>query len=464
MRHPLGSKGAALADFGVSMHTPLGGRPRRARIEAQTAIPFPAPGALLDLDFVRRLGYVYGFGASNVRDLLLPEAIGSGGTVFDQRGFLVDAAAPRLDADPSSYSSVGLLAEPQRTQAIRNSTMQGAVPGSPGTAPTAWAITTVAGVSASIVGTGTENGIEYIDVRWNGTAGATGGCNVYFETPTWITAASGQTWTLSTFLTLQGGALAGFNSANLIIEEITSGGAFVTNGVGGIPSINAGSLALSRPSFTRTLSGGGTVGATRPVFHLAISNGAAVDITVRIGLPVMEQGPFASSPTRSTNAQVTRVSDDLTFSGGRFTPWYNPDEGSIYSEYSSRAFQTSQWPGPFVLWDGTGNNCLHVFSSQTSGEIRAEIWSGGVLQFGPDVLRTGVAVNQSVKSLVSYRSNNRFVACAGGVIRAQSFGAMPSVSRLRIGSSRASTTNGPVRRVIYWPRQLSEDMHLELTR
>jgi hypothetical protein len=61
----------------------------------------------------------------------------------------------------------GLLVEEARTNSIRNNSMQGAVAGTPGTLPTNWSESRAAGLTQTVVGTGTQNGIDYIDIRLN---------------------------------------------------------------------------------------------------------------------------------------------------------------------------------------------------------------------------------------------------------------------------------------------------------
>ncbi|MFM6192892.1 MAG: hypothetical protein ACKPFF_10615, partial [Planktothrix sp.] len=64
----------------------------------------------------------------------------SSGTYFDSNGVmqLASANTPRFDHNPNTKESLGLLIEEQRTNSIRNNTMQGAVAGTPGTLPTNW--------------------------------------------------------------------------------------------------------------------------------------------------------------------------------------------------------------------------------------------------------------------------------------------------------------------------------------
>src|SRR5678816_4391057 len=103
----------------------------------------------------------------------------STGTYFDSAGVMQTAAlnAPRWDYNPATLQLRGLLLEDTRTNNLRNSTMVGATPGTPGTYPTNWGGWGMGatGLSSSITGTGTEAGMAYIDIRIFGTAAATGG-------------------------------------------------------------------------------------------------------------------------------------------------------------------------------------------------------------------------------------------------------------------------------------------------
>lgn len=168
---------------------------------------------------------------------------------------------------------------------VTNSTMRGAVAGTPGTLPTGWLNSIPTGVSQQIVGTGTVNGIPYIDIRFFGSSAAN---NTYFYTsgPN-VTTSPGVSWAISGYLARVGGS-------NTNISNIY----FLSNYMG------ASSLGLDvAPSLTATLtrftaSGAapaGTTAITMPFVGI-IANASAIDITLRFGAPQLEQagaaGPF----------------------------------------------------------------------------------------------------------------------------------------------------------------------------
>jgi len=221
---------------------------------------------------------------------------------------------PRLDyrnADGTLNSCPRLLLEPQRTNGIRNSSMVGAVAGSPGTLPTNWSIAGSAGLTQTIVGVGTENGIQYIDVKLSGTAIGTD-VEIRLESQTQIVAANAQVWTQSIYLkTISEPSPPA--SYRLFMIERTAGGSSVASGLSSNLSVNS---SLNRFSFTRTLSGGVTVERVQPSIFMSLTIGATYDFTIRIAAPQMELGAYATTFIPTTTAAVTRLADAASKTGG----------------------------------------------------------------------------------------------------------------------------------------------------
>lgn len=275
----------------------------------------------------------------------------SSATYFDSTGTLQTATtnAPRFDYDPTTLAIKGLLIEEQRTNSIRNNTMVGAVAGSPGTLPTNWSWTG-GGLTATVLGIGTESGINYIDIQFSGTASATS-AGLRFEQTTQIAAASGQAWNGSLYVRSIAGTNSNISTLKINLIGRTSGGAATSDnlqGVNFLSSLVASNIALNRQNMTGTLADA-TSAFLQPQLIFALTNGTAVDITLRIGLPQLEQGAFATSVIATSGAAATRAADVATINA--LSPWFNAAGGTIYLEaYGAGGSTTAQ---AIVLTDGT---------------------------------------------------------------------------------------------------------------
>src|SRR5262245_39960726 len=90
-------------------------------------------------------------------------------------GYATDAGGNWLPfaSNAARITNKGLLIEESRTNGIRNNAMQGAAAGTPGTLPTNWAYQVTHGLATQVAGTGTELGVDYVDLRVFGTPSAT---------------------------------------------------------------------------------------------------------------------------------------------------------------------------------------------------------------------------------------------------------------------------------------------------
>ena len=209
------------------------------------------------------------------------------------------------NADGSLSTFPRLNLEPQRTNSIRNSSMVGAVAGSPGTLPTNWTISTA--VTQTIVGSGTENGMAYIDIRFNGTAS---GSLILLssESSSGIAASNGQTWTNSFYFKTIASPLPP-TSYNVHTIQRASG----TN-IGAFNLAFTPTTTLARYAQTVTTNQA-TITHIQPYFFASVTSGAAYDFTIRIAAPQMELGAYATTWVPTTTAAVTRLADSASKTG-----------------------------------------------------------------------------------------------------------------------------------------------------
>ena len=378
----------------------------------------------------------------------------SAGTNFNSAGALVTAAtdAPRFDYNPSTLIARGLLIEEARTNSLRNNTMVGASAGTPGTRPTNWQ-TNGAGLGTltqTISNVTTTNGISTFDVRLSGTT-STVSYGFRWETDTQIAASNGQVWANSFYVAKVAGATTNITSINSYIEERTGAGGFITSGNG---SDLASSLTttLTRAEQVRTLSGGGTVAVVNGGFLLLFSSGVAIDITLRIGMPQLELGAFATSVISTSTVAVTRAADVASITGANFTSFWNATQGTILANVEKSSASAVGYA--FVVSDGTGSNRQRVFLNTDSNQY-ATVTTGGVEQLTGTNLNLGSwAVNTAKKVVIAYQSNN-FAGTSGGAAPAtDSTVNLPTVDRLYLGQNENGTgsyLNGWISSLSYYP-------------
>ena len=241
---------------------------------------------------------------------------------YDETGVLVSTPIDtlRVDHDGTTLTRRGVLLETSKTNSLRNGSGAGAVAGTPGTVPTNWTFGTSSnGIQRSIVGTGTEDGLPYVDIRFAGTASPAATFYINTDSLTQIVAAAGQTWTSSMHLRTVAGTLAAV--LTLSCSGRTAAGAdAVDEGAVGVAATTA-ALKTQRRSVARAFTGG-TVARVLQYLAVNIANGATVDFTLRVGAAQLEQGTTISTLIPTSTVIVNRAGDLLTLTplaGGALT-------------------------------------------------------------------------------------------------------------------------------------------------
>jgi len=379
---------------------------------------------------------------------------GNTATVTNSSGVIaaINADLPRFDFNPTTLACKGLLIEESRTNTIINNTMVGAVAGTPGTNPNSWGyLVAGTGLTKTIVGVGTESGINYIDVSISGTAVSTAAIAAAFAELI-IVASNGETWTSSVYLRLIAGSLSNVQ-LQLGILEFTAVGGFVSGANYNITSPTNAALITQRFSATRTLVGGATVARVQPTINSSCSIGASIDFTLRIGLPQMELGAFPTSVILTSSATVTRNADIASMTGTNFSNWYNASEGAFVASAviarQAAIIQTTI----FSANDNTVVNYINCFY-RSAGSLGSIVVAGSVSQF--DQTPLGVtAANTVVNVGVAYKLNDA-VSYANGTVQAtDTILTVPTITQLQFGiSPTGAYLNGYVRNLRYWKQRI----------
>ena len=384
----------------------------------------------------------------------------SSGTFVNSAGVIQTASndVPRFDHNPTTGESLGLLVEEQRTNSLRNNTMVGAVTGTPGTLPTNWVIAAAANLSTNVIGTGVSDGVTYIDLQIVGTSNATAYI-LAFEGNTQIVALQNQSWSQSLWVSRVAGSFTNISATSFNIRESNSSGSQVAANV---IALAQPTVTLTRVSGTTTLSQATTAFIT-PGLRLTITNGAAIDITLRIGLPQLEQGAFATSVIPTTTAAATRSADVASITGASFSSWYRQDEGTLYGDFSNYSLTGK------IFSLNVNTNADRIFigrGSSSGGNINAVVSVGGITQVNSLLLATSLPAFTNSKVAFGYKTSDFSGSVNGLTPVTQSTGSLPTVTQATLGNGEIIGTNqinGTIKRLTYWPTRLSNTTLQQVT-
>lgn len=373
---------------------------------------------------------------------------------------------PRFDYDPVTLAPRGLLIEEQRTNSIRNNTMQGAVAGTPGTLPTNWNLPSgvVAGLTSAVVDIGAEDGIPYLDFRLSGTPSATTIVDLAFDGANVISASNGQSWTQSNYVKLAGGSTTNA-PVHLILTGRDSSGAFVANQVTTVViSPTADTLKSQRQAASLTMSSA-SVAFVQPRVRVTTTAGLPIDITLRIGLPQLELGAFATSVIPTSGAAATRAADVAVMQGANFSNWYRQDEGTLFAESAFLAGVAAQSFTAQIA--GDSSNYIAMYRDSSNQRLTGRIRSGAVDQAFMYATASSVIGGAQYKQALAYKVDDFATAANGASALTDTSGTVPtSMTTLGIGGAIYTSSvqlNGHIRRIAYFPRRLSNAELIGLT-
>jgi len=197
----------------------------------------------------------------------------------------------------------GALFEQGVTAQPVNSSLVGAVAGTPGTLPTGWGVANPTGLTRTLAITNI-NGVSCLDINWSGT---TTSSNLLFVQVPRSAATTGQTWTHNAFtqVTVDDAAVSSLTiqiveeNASLVFLDATTTNLYPTR------------TTFARRSVTRVFNQATTANVRASYASNSISSGVAVNFTLRIGLPMLNQGELTSPILTTDSGAVTRAADQL---------------------------------------------------------------------------------------------------------------------------------------------------------
>jgi hypothetical protein len=242
-------------------------------------------------------------------------------------------------------------------------------------------------------------------------------------------------------------------TVQLVLNEYSSVPAFLRNTFSSSVVPAASNLATQR--VTQTVTAGASTAFVQQSLSVNFTNGSAYDFTLRIGLPQLEQGAFATSVIPTTTTALTRAAD--VASVNTLTPWYNAVEGTLYAEATSTGYVIDvNFPLVVSIDDGTNNNRITISQGSAATGLNMIVRSGGV---GTTIADSGVDLSAVVAKIAgAVLGSNVFVSVNNGSVITGTTNGVPSgLTTMRLGSSGGlylSALNGYLRRITYYPRRL----------
>lgn len=411
----------------------------------------------LAIDFVAMRAYVRdrstpaNFFLGGPNDLLT-YASPSAKNIFNNAGTLVSGSTLRTEYDPETAAARGIRTEPQATNYLANSVLAGGAAGSPGTLPTGVS-ESLFGITRTVVGTGVEDGINYVDLRLQGTASQS------WILPFVMSASgvfsAGLSTTLSIFMRMVGGSftniqyLTVYNRANLSPSGSVDTTVQVRTQATAAASLGKARHQVANIAPAGTLTGGGSL--------LVMLNGitGVIDITLRIGLPQYERGASASSPIRTTGSAVTRAADDIKLAVSKFP--YLSSAGTLLVEGAVGAYVES---GFMARLHQASDKYVRVGEVFSGGLARRGSMRNGGTAISTTAISPTVAFGAAAKVAIAWNGGDFVVSGNGGISAPVNLSDGPPVATslvLNSGLSDASGVNPMhLKRVVFIPRRLSD--------
>jgi hypothetical protein len=180
----------------------------------------------------------------------------------------------------------------------------------------------------------------------------------------------------------------------------------------------------------------------------------------------LEAGSFPTSYIPTVASTVTRAADVASITGANFSSWYNPSEGTTYSETRNVPFAGGLWyygPGSSPRWwaryDGTNGITSQVYGGGVSSAIVITTIPGITGNPTMPTIKHAAAVDDITR--VPSASVNG-AATAGGSGSSTSIAGISALS-LGIRADTASRLNGCIARFTYWPIRLPDAQLQALT-
>ena len=376
----------------------------------------------------------------------------STGTFFNSAGVLTSAAinAPRFDYDPSTLAAQGLLIEESRTNLITSSAVL----------PAGVNVTITA--DTFVAPDGTTTGDQILD---NATLG-----EHYSDSSFTPTAATN--YTFSAYIKNIGASSSNYavvrmagDFAAYVFVQLSDMTVALAGGAGLVA--NSASVTPANNGWYRVTVSGLSTGTVASVARIQVAQSLSLSAYVGTGVGFavwgrqLEAGAFPTSYIPTTATALTRAAD--VASVNTLSPWFNAAEGTLFAEASVSTVNDSATPFAASISDpnivfASRNVVASIGRNASSSAVGLRVVSGGVNQLQIDA--GTVTPNVSFKAALAYKTNDGNGSVNGSIATTDTSLTVPVVTTLVLGNAgwltpSNSVLNGYLRRIVYYPRRLS---------
>jgi len=372
-------------------------------------------------------------------------------------GFSVGADIPRFP-EPAQR----LLIEEARVNMIRNPRALGSIAGTPGTLPTHWNHTPPSGMTSAVVGSGTEQGLPYIDLRFTAPAGLSGVYSLYFDAANAVPTPGSQVWAFSLHARLLEGSTAGVGSIGLDI--VTRDEQAVSLGNVNGPAINPGAAQLAAGRIVQIVTAPPSAAFMSPRLRIAFNSGSRSELTLRLAAPQMERGAVATSPILPDGTGIGAAGRAADMAA-----WHPPGgfggSGSVVLRAALPApapFGTIQ--GLLQIDDGTDANRLTIRNTSAGAGIFGVAESAGATLAA--LPGGNMTPGLPFRAAIAWAPGDFAFCLNGGAVQSAAATLPAGLARMLVGHAAGAlnrAANGEVGPVEFRPTRLPDAMLQALT-
>ena len=336
---------------------------------------------------------------------------------YNSAGSLADVAvdAPLWAFDPNVLTPHGMSFTGARTNLIRNPRCEGAtagIVGSGGAVPTNWGFTNFVNSVCTVIGAGTELGVPYVEVRFDLTGA--GNCQLHFETTTGAPAVGLTTYFGALHLRMVAGATTNFTN---LLHTIRVDAVTAQNGANfSFAGVTSAALKSQRYVCSHTTLADATFARNR----ITLTSSATATITLRIGMPDMQAGPFVGPiilPTVAAPGASTRAQGLANIPVADLGTRWNYRSGVIIADWSSApgAFTSTadaDWFGICSWGDLTANERMGIVVNPAHTSVEARITQGGAAGTASVVSISAPAAGSTIRTAIAWDRDFSFLQVA----------------------------------------------------